>query len=203
MEKLQTQLLKRIEEFNHKPFLINDFLDIANYEAIKKTLQRLEGQGKIARLMRGMYCVPIYSPILQKSITSSISDIAYALARQNHWTICPDADQCMSMVGLSTQVPATYRFLTTGPYRKYNIKGTKVEFLHAADKYVSPRFSNETMILIQAIRGSKKKSFTKKEILEMRSVYRKVNLDNIEQEAKYTSPYIYETIKKVCDKSYV
>ncbi len=204
MEKLQTTLLKRIEdEYHHKPFLVTDFLDLGNYETIKKSLQRLEEKGKIARIMRGMYCVPIFSPTLNKYVTSSIRDIAYALARQNHWTICPDKEHCMGMVGLSNQIPASYRFLSTGPYRVYYIKGFRVVFLHTADKYVSPRFSDETMILIQAIRGKSKESISNEDVLEMRQTYSDVDFDKVEDEAKYTSPWIYDVIKKVGDRSYV
>lgn len=39
----------------------NDFLEVANYEAVKRALVRLWEEGKLKRVLRGLYQTPNYN----------------------------------------------------------------------------------------------------------------------------------------------
>lgn len=203
MEKLLDEINKRIEEFEGKPFLVDDFCELSNYENIKKSLQRLALKRHIIRINRGMYYLPHYIPAIDEYSSPEADDIAYALARQNGWTICPSINEAMNLLGVSTQVPMKYEYLTSGPYRKYDISGVEIEFNHASGKYVSPLFSYKTMLVIQAIRGLTKNCLSSEDIIRLRAACSDDDVKLLLDEGRYTNVWIYEEIKKIGASAHV
>ena len=47
-------------------FILNDFLDLTNYENIKKIIQRLINKNKIIKVLDGIYMKPKYSALLNE-----------------------------------------------------------------------------------------------------------------------------------------
>lgn len=45
-------------------FVISDFTDISEYKNVKKCLQRLEKEGLVRRIIRGVYDKPYFSKVL-------------------------------------------------------------------------------------------------------------------------------------------
>ncbi|MCU4706815.1 DUF6088 family protein [Mycoplasma sp. CSL7503-lung] len=55
------QIVEKINSFSSNyVFITNDFYDIANYETIKSTLNRLVQNKKIFRITNGVYYKPQY-----------------------------------------------------------------------------------------------------------------------------------------------
>jgi len=109
-------------------FVLSDFMDIANRETTKKALQRLCHDRIVRRIMRGVYYYPEYSDFLQEFIAPSPNEIAKAIARNYGWTIIPFGDTALNILGLSSQVPATWIYVSDGTYKKYNINTIKLQF---------------------------------------------------------------------------
>lgn len=97
---------------------------------IDQALRELERDGKIKRIMPGLYYYPSYSTLLQEIVGPDIQRVAYALARKYNWTIFPEGNTALNYLNLSTQVPARYIFISSGSPRKYKIGNTTLEFRH-------------------------------------------------------------------------
>ncbi|GHT57665.1 hypothetical protein FACS18945_2500 [Bacteroidia bacterium] len=107
-----------------------DFLpDLKRWE-IDRSLTDLAKEGKIARILPGLYYYPSYSALLQEIVGPDIQRVAYALARKYNWTIFPEGNTALNYLNLSTQVPARYIFISSGSSRKYKIGNTALEFRH-------------------------------------------------------------------------
>ncbi len=93
-------------------------------------LSRFAKQGRISRLMRGIYAIPAWSNLLQENVLPGGADVAQALARKFGWTIMPCDDAAVNGLGLSTQIPARLVFLSNGPSRRYRVGNSTIEFQH-------------------------------------------------------------------------
>ena len=109
----ERQDLARIDKLGPgKAFMAKDFLDIASRGSIDVALTSLTSAGKIRRIRRGLYDLPIVNPDLGGELSPDIDEAARTIARRNRWTIIPEGPWAANLVGLSTQVPATgWRFL--------------------------------------------------------------------------------------------
>ena len=80
-----------------------DFTDLADYDIVKQSLARLERNGKIQRVLRGIYDKPVHSELSQEEAAPAPLQIASALARRYNWTISLSVDVALNLLGLSTQ----------------------------------------------------------------------------------------------------
>ena len=132
-------------------FSIKDFTDITSYETAKKTLQRMEKEGSIVRVVDGLYSKPKISKLLNKPVPVSVSDVAEKLAEKFSWHSVPSGNTALNQLHLSTQVPACYEYLSDGPYREYEIYGMKLNFKHTCNSMIS-EMSTKTALVIQALK---------------------------------------------------
>ncbi|MCL1828828.1 MAG: DUF6088 family protein, partial [Oscillospiraceae bacterium] len=100
-------------------FVSVDFADVAENSRIGVIFSRLESEGVIRRIMRGMYDKPEYNDFLQEHLAPSPDTVAHALARNFGWTIVPGGDTALNLLGLSTQVPAVWSYVSDGTYKEY------------------------------------------------------------------------------------
>ena len=133
-------------------FITSDFLDLANTSAINKALSRLAADGVIRRVVRGVYDRPAFSELLHEHATPDMEQIAKALARNYGWTIIPCGGTALNLLGLSTQVPAAWQYVSDGPYRKYTIGNRVLSFKHGANKDVSG-LSERYALVVQALKA--------------------------------------------------
>jgi len=97
---------------------------------IDQTLRELEKEGKIKRIIPGLYYYPSYSKLLQEMVAPDMQQIAYALARKFNWTIFPEGNTALNFLGLSTQIPAKHIYISNGRPCKYKIGNSILEFRH-------------------------------------------------------------------------
>lgn len=83
-------------------FIISDFMDIASYDTVRKSLSRLVRDGKLIRISRGIYKKANFNEFLQIEVPVSPDDLAQAIARLNNWTIGPKGDAALNLLGLTT-----------------------------------------------------------------------------------------------------
>ncbi len=144
-------------------FIAADFNDIADKTTISIDLNRIEAEGIIKRVIRGIYYKPKYSELLKKYSYAYIDDIAKAIARNYGWTIVPYGDTALNMLGLDTQVPAVYLYVSDGPYKEYNYDGIPIKFKRTTNRNIT-KFSYKTALTIQALKALGKERVTDKTI---------------------------------------
>ncbi len=132
-------------------FITSDFLDLADTPTINKALSRLSSEGAIRRIVHGVYDRPSFSGLLLEHAAPDINQAAKAIARNFGWTIVPCGDTALNLLGLSTQVPSVWQYVSDGPYREYTIGNRVLKFKHGANKDVSG-LSDKFALIVQALR---------------------------------------------------
>lgn len=178
-------------------FSVSDFTNDFSYELVKKSLQRLEKEGKIRRIIRGVYDRPSFSKIINEYSVPFPDEVAKALARNYNWKIAPTGNVALNALGLSTQVVANWNYISSGPYKKYNIGNIMLEFIHRSNKELL-NMSEKTLILIQALKAIGRNGIDDNIIKKLNNKYTNQEKKVILEEAKNTVIWIYEIIKKIC-----
>jgi len=178
-------------------FVPSDFLDITDYYNIKVSLSRLAESGLIRRIIRGVYEYPEYSDFLNEYIAPSPHKVALAIARNFGWTIVPDGDTALNQLGLSTQVPAEWTYVSDGPYKKYSFDKSVIHFKHTANKDIS-KLSYRSALLIQAIKTIGRKDIDSAKVKKMSKLITDDEKSLILTEGKHTTTWVYEILKQIC-----
>lgn len=198
MDSYISQMNNRINEEPYgRSFVVSDFTDIMDYEAAKKNIARLEKSGVLRRVIRGIYDKPKYSKLLNEYAAPDINEIALALARNYNWTIAPSGSTALNLLGLSTQVPANWEYISTGPYRSYDIGKAKLQFSHRANKTIEG-MSWKTAMVIEALKAIGKDSVDERTIKQLNGRLAKADKEKLLTEARQTTSWIYSLIKVIC-----
>lgn len=195
---LQYLILDRIENKQFGAFTASDFLDFARHDAVRKSLDRLENCGQIRRIIRGVYDRPKFNYRFNILESPKIEDVAYAIARQYNWHICPSGNFALNKLGLSTQVPAQYVFVSNGPYVSYIIGDTRLIFKHTTSREIT-MFSSITQLVIQAIKTIGRENILLDDILHLRKILSLEDKRNLLVDGTKTNIWIYEVIKEICE----
>ena len=189
---------KRIEESEPgSVFITTDFVDKASsYDAANEALLRLNKEGKVRRVLRGIYEKPSYNTFLQEHVAPSPDKIARALARNFGWTIVPSGNTALNVLGLSTQVPATWEYVSDGSYKQYEVGNVTIKFKHTANKEIS-NLSYMTALTIRALKAMGKDNVDENVIQTLTNKLTDKEKDTMLSEAKYTTAWVYDVIKRV------
>lgn len=189
----------KINSFDsHKVFFANDFLDIASNATVRQILKRLADEDKIKRVIDGFYYNPRYSELIGEYEAVSIYELALAIARKYNWNIAPYNSTALNLLGLSTQVPTHYKYISSGRYKEYKIGDTILEF-----KKVNPgeiaNMSLKTATVIQAIKSLGKENITNEVIQKIRENLTEKERINLMNESKSVPAWIYEVIREISE----
>ncbi len=178
-------------------FILSDFSDLAEPDAVRKAITRLENDGTLTRIMRGVYYKPEYSDLLGENIAPYPDDVAHALARNYGWTIAPCGDTAMNLLGLSEQVPSQWVYVSDGAYREYAYDKVTLQFKRTAKKELS-NMSPKSALIVQALKTCGKDGITPKVFSILRRVTTPEERKKLLSETQYATSWIYETIKEIC-----
>ena len=178
-------------------FLTSDFTDLASSDAANKALLRLEEAGLIRRILFGVYEYPDYNEFLNEYVEPSPDKVAHALARKFGWTIVPCGDTALNMLGLSTQVPSIWLYVSDGTYKEYAYGNTVIKFQRTTNKKIS-KISYKTALVIQALKALGKENITSEIINKIASTTTEEQNITMFSEAKYSTAWIYGIIKEIC-----
>ena len=191
-------ITKRIDEASFSSaFVTSDFTDLAEYETAKKTIARLEKKGTLRRVLRGVYDKPKFSSLLQEYAAPNPDQIARAIARNYNWTISASGNTALNQLGLSTQVPADWSYISSGPYKKYTFGNVTLTFSHRSDSQMTG-MSEKTLLLIQALKAIGQGNVSEADIKVIRKRFSSDECQTILSESRYTISWIYEVIKDIC-----
>lgn len=133
-------------------FSRKDFATLGEPGSIDRALSRLAEKGVIRRVMRGLYDYPAYSKLLKKELSPDIDQVAHALARKFGWQIQVSGNAALNMMGLSTQVPTQYLYLSDGPSKRYQVGSRTIEFKKTRFTQLGLKYQ-QSEILVQAIQA--------------------------------------------------
>lgn len=196
--ELRQQILKRIKSDELKSFTCFDFTDFASYKTVSKCLERLEDEKLLYRIGMGIYCLNQYDDVLKIQILPSIDNVVHTIAKKNNWTICPTGNAALNMMGLSTQVVASFTYLTSGPYKEYLILNNKICLKRTMGRELIGH-SLKTNLLIQSIKALGKENITQENIDVLSSKLTLKEKEKAVQETPLIQTWIRKIVLKVCE----
>lgn len=200
MISITNQIEKIMSENQGKVFSINDFYNLGTKNTIKSILYRLNKENQITRLIEGLYIKPKYSKILKEHSYPDASEIAEKLANKFSWTISPAGDTALNYIGLSTQIPNEYIYISDGPYREYLYRDKKIIFKHTTNRNITS-YSKELSILIQAIKALGKDNIGKEDIKKL-AIFAKKIKENLKEDTLKLPFWIQEILQKIQEINY-
>lgn len=105
-----------------------EFLHLASRAAVDQTLTRLTREGKLLRVARGAYTLPVAGRF--GSRPPSTETVIQAITSTQGETVVPSGAAEANALGLTNQVPAREVFLTSGTSRKLQLGKRTVELKH-------------------------------------------------------------------------
>lgn len=178
-------------------FVAVDFVDIMDKTSVNTYLTRLVEERLIQRIMRGVYYKAEYNDFLQEYVAPEPDAVAHALARNFGWTIVPCGDTALNLLGLSTQIPAAWIYVSDGTYKEYTYGQTTIEFKRTTNKEIS-KLSYKTALVVQALKALSKDSVDDIVIAKLRSSLTDSEKQSLLSETKAVTSWIYEYIKLIC-----
>jgi hypothetical protein len=198
LQSVNNKILSRI--YGHGrgwSFFPNEFVGEFDRRQIDNALSDLAAEGKIRRIFRGMYDYPKYSELLRQELSPDFDQVARAFARKFNWRIQPTGDAALNLLGLSTQVPGKYIYLSDGPNRCYAIGSYKLEFKKTALKEIGFKY-RESGIVVQALKALGKETISA-DLLDKIRKELDVNLcPKILKDTKTVTGWVYDCIKVIC-----
>jgi len=174
-----------------------DFASDFSDDNIHKALSSLTQSGKIRRVSQGIYDFPRYSKLLGQPLSPDIDQVAHALARKFNWRIQPSGDAALNLLGLSTQVPGRWIYLSDGPNRQYEISGTTLTFKKSALKNVGFKYAKSGLI-VQALKALGREHITPNAIQSIRSQTDSAHFKRILSDTRTVTSLVYDAIKRIC-----
>lgn len=179
-------------------FIPSDFSDLAEAKKITMCLSRLTDDGTLERVRRGVYMKPRFSSLLNRHVPPRAADVAKAVARNFGWTVVPSGDAALNLLGLSTQVPAVWKFVSDGPYKTYETSGMRLQFTHTDRKNELTGVSEKTALLIQALRALGREHINAATVRFLSKQFTPKEKQQVLQEGRYSTAWLYDLIKQIC-----
>ena len=199
MQSIENKILSKI--YGHSKgwaFTPNDFSRDFKRDNVDKALSTLLKKEKIRRACRGIYYFPKYSELLKQELSPDIDQVAQAIARKFNWRIQASGDAALNLLGLSTQVPGKYVYLSDGPDRSYQIGNTTLTFKKSALKEIGFRH-RESGLIVHALKALGKERIDNQIIDKIKDQLDPKKCNKIMQDTKTVTSWVYEIIRKVCE----
>jgi hypothetical protein len=205
MQAIEQKILSRIYGRGRGwVFSKTDFVAEFSETNIHKALSSLTKAGTIRRVFLGVYDYPRQSDLLGQ-LSPDIDQIAQALARKFNWRIQPAGDTALNLLGLSTQVPGKWLYLSDGPSRRYAIGEQELAFRKTALKDTGFAL-RESGLLVPAIKALGKEHIDAAVIEKLRQwLEQKLpTLPNLRtrllRDTRMVTGWIFEIIKQICQE---
>ncbi len=178
-------------------FVSTDFTDITDKKTVNMGLIRLADEGLVKKILFGVYYKPEYNELLGETVAPSPNKVAHALARNFGWTIVPCGDTALNLLGLSTQVPSQWVYVSDGAYKEYSFDNTVIKFKRTTNKEIS-KLSYKTALTIQALKALGKDNVSEQIICRLKKALSEEEKEKMLTEAKSATSWVYEYIKVIC-----
>lgn len=178
----------------------SDFYHLAARGTINRCLTSLRERGIIRSLITGIYDYPIYSELLQEQLAPDIDLVAQAIARKNQWHIQITGDAALNYLGLSTQVPGRYVYLSDAQSREYQIMNRTLEFNRAPLKQTKFQ-SRQTEIITQALLALGEANTNETALAKIAAYIKAKERARILKDSRYAPAWIGEILRKLLTRT--
>ena len=119
-------LKQRIEAMPEDCILFRSDFPEYHTEFVGSILSELTTEGMLVKIAHGIYTKPRKSKF--GVVLPSVDKVVQAITVRDNAEVLPSGMTALNALGLSTQVPMNYTFLTTGSERTINLSNRKVVF---------------------------------------------------------------------------
>lgn len=204
MQSVEQKILSRIYGRGRGwAFTKTDFVAGFGEANIHQALSTVARAGKIRRVCHGVYDYPRHSDLLGQALSPDIDQVAQALARKFNWRIQPSGEAALNLLGLSTQVPGRWIYLSDGPSREYSIgeDGRQIlAFRKSSLKDTGFKY-RESGLLVQALKALGKERVNAAVIDTLRRRLEPKLCRRILSDTRAVAGWILQIIKQVCEAS--
>ena len=166
-ERHNITLRERIEALPEDSVLFRSDFPEYHSEFVGGTLAELTQEGLLVKLAQGIYAKPRRSRF--GLVLPSVDKIVQAIAARDNAEVLPSGMTALNVLGLSTQVPMKYSYLTTGSERIIKIENQEIRLKRGVPK----NFCYETKLialLVQALKTLKQPNVGEEELQVIRSL---------------------------------
>ena len=119
-----------------RPFSISQLLQPGSRRAVDCALARLVAEGVLVRVSQGIYMRPRSGRYVGQ-VAPAVGEVVRAIAAKTGETIGVSGPEAAMQLKLSTQVPMTPLYYTSGPTRELRVNDQVVKLKHVADRKLS------------------------------------------------------------------
>ncbi len=198
MKSVENKVISRIYGYGRGwVFSQIDFSDLGGRSTIDWVLYKLKNKGTINRVLRGIYYYPQESSLLKEQLPVEIPMVAQALARKFKWQIEPSGETALNILGVSTQIPSKYIYVTNGRSRTYKLEKRELHFKKGMLKETNFKYSESTL-LVQALRSLGKENITEKNLSIFHDAIDPGKYLQIKKDTRGVTGWIYKAIQRIC-----
>ena len=160
-------LRERIEALPEDSVLFRTDFPEYHSEFVGGTLAELTQEGILVKLAQGIYAKPRRSRF--GLVLPSVDKIVQAIAARDNAEVLPSGMTALNVLGLSTQVPMKYSYLTTGSERIIKLENQEIRLKRGVPK----NFCYETKLialLVQALKTLKQQNVGEEELQVIRNL---------------------------------
>ena len=190
-------LRQRIETLPEDSVLFrSDFPDYHS-EFVGGTLSELTNEGVLVKLAQGIYARPRKSRF--GVVLPSVEKIVQAISKRDNAKVIPFGMTALNALGLSTQVPMNYTYLTTGSERTISLKNQQVLLKRGVPKnfcYTTRLIS----LMVQALRALKQENVGQEEIQTIRTlITREPDKESLTKDVDMMPAWMKRIVKPMLD----
>lgn len=150
-------LKERIIRRKDGAILFRDFFDEYDDEYVGNVCSELVKEGGLMRLSQGIYYKPVKTRL--GVLFPTVEELIKVIAKRDHAVILPTGNTAIHQLGLTTQVPTNYEFLTNGAARKLKVGNRTITLKHGVANNFA--FKGRLMpVLHQALKAIGKENIT-------------------------------------------
>ena len=160
-------LRERVEALPEDSVLFRSDFPEYHSEFVGGTLAELTQEGMLVKLAQGVYAKPRRSRF--GLVLPSVDKIVQAIAARDNAEVLPSGMTALNVLGLSTQVPMKYSYLTTGSERIIKLENQEIRLKRGVPK----NFCYETKLialLVQALKTLKQQNVGEEELQVIRNL---------------------------------
>ena len=186
-------LKHRIEAMPEDCILFRSDFPKYHTEFVGSVLSELTTEGMLVKIAHGIYAKPRRSKF--GVVLPSVDKVVQAIATRDNAEVLPSGMTALNALGLSTQVPMNYTYLTTGSERTVNLSNRKVVLKRGVPK----NFCYGTRLislLVQALKALKKENVGDSELNLIRQlVLKETDKDTLVKDVDMMPAWMKRIIK--------
>ena len=186
-------LRQRIEAMPEDCILFRSDFPEYHTEFAGSILSELTTEGMLVKIAHGIYAKPRRSKF--GVVLPSVDKVVQAIATRDNAKVLPSGMTALNALGLSTQVPMNYTYLTTGSERTVNLSNRKVVLKRGVPK----NFCYGTRLislLVQALKAMKKENIGDSELNVIRQlVLKETDKDTLVKDVDMMPAWMKRIIK--------